>query len=236
MKSSKSSEIRLSERNVKENINTLMLRIRDRFPKSGLYKACQELGSIAKETGATIRLISRPIPIFRIGAILMIAGFLTAVVVLLTQHDTGEQLSLYSMIQTLEAGANLLILIGLAMVFLWSSEQKIRRRRVVSAINRLRDLAHIIDMKQLTKHPDAVAKESRPTTHSPKQELNAYELGRYLDYCSEMLSLISKVGYLYISKFNDPVATNAVNELENLTTGLSRKIWQKIMILRTGAV
>ena len=60
-----------------------------------------------------------------------------------------------------------------------------------------------------------------------------YELGRYLDYCSEMLSLISKLGYLYTEDFNDPEAMRAVNELENFCTGLSRKIWQKIMILRT---
>ena len=31
--------------------------------------------------------------------------------------------------------------------------------------------------------------------------------------------------------FDDAVALAAVNEIENLTTGLSRKIWQKIMIL-----
>jgi len=36
---------------------------------------------------------------------------------------------------------------------------------------------------------------------------------------------------LYVQKFDDGVALSAVNEIEDLTTGLSRKIWQKIMIL-----
>jgi hypothetical protein len=36
-----------------------------------------------------------------------------------------------------------------------------------------------------------------------------------------------------VQKFDDPVALAAVNEVEDLTTGLSRKIWQKIMILNT---
>ena len=36
---------------------------------------------------------------------------------------------------------------------------------------------------------------------------------------------------LYIRRFDDPVALAAVNELENLTGGLSRKVWQKLMIL-----
>ena len=36
---------------------------------------------------------------------------------------------------------------------------------------------------------------------------------------------------LYIQDFDDEVALAAVNEVEDLTTGLSRKIWQKLMIL-----
>jgi hypothetical protein len=46
-----------------------------------------------------------------------------------------------------------------------------------------------------------------------------------------MLSLIGKLAALYVQKFDDPVALAAVNDVEQLTTGLSRKIWQKIMIL-----
>jgi poly-beta-hydroxyalkanoate depolymerase len=61
--------------------------------------------------------------------------------------------------------------------------------------------------------------------------MSAYELTRYLDYCSEMLSLAGKVAALYAQNFPDAVVLAAVNEVETLTTGLSRKIWQKIMIL-----
>ena len=48
-----------------------------------------------------------------------------------------------------------------------------------------------------------------------------------------MLSLVGKVGFLYVQKFDDPVAVKSVNDLETLTTALSRKVWQKIMILRS---
>jgi hypothetical protein len=34
-----------------------------------------------------------------------------------------------------------------------------------------------------------------------------------------------------VQRFDDPVTLSAVNDVENLTAGLSRKIWQKIMIL-----
>jgi hypothetical protein len=61
--------------------------------------------------------------------------------------------------------------------------------------------------------------------------MSAPELGRYLDYCSELLSLISKVAALLVQDFSDSVLLSAVNEIETLATGLSGKIWQKITLL-----
>lgn len=46
-----------------------------------------------------------------------------------------------------------------------------------------------------------------------------------------MLSLTGKLAALYMQNMRDPVIIEAVNEIEDLTTSLSRKIWQKIMIL-----
>ena len=61
--------------------------------------------------------------------------------------------------------------------------------------------------------------------------MSAPELGRYLDYCSELLSVTSKLAALLVQYFNDEVLLGAVNEIETLTTGLSGKIWQKIRLL-----
>ena len=52
-----------------------------------------------------------------------------------------------------------------------------------------------------------------------------------LDYCSELLSLISKIGAIYVQDFADTVALEAVDQLSTLTNGLSRSIWQKIIII-----
>jgi hypothetical protein len=62
--------------------------------------------------------------------------------------------------------------------------------------------------------------------------MSEFELIRYLDYCSEMLSLTGKLAALYMQNMRDPVIIDAVTEIEELTTNLSRKIWQKIMILQ----
>jgi hypothetical protein len=62
--------------------------------------------------------------------------------------------------------------------------------------------------------------------------MTPFELGRYLDYCSEMLALTAKVAALYAQTFPDPVVVEAVNDIEMLATNLSGKIWQKIAILQ----
>jgi len=73
------------------------------------------------------------------------------------------------------------------------------------------------------------------TQSSPKRTMTTFEMSRYLDYCSEMLSLIGKVAALYVQGFPDAVALSAVDDIEDLTTSLSRKIWQKIMILESSS-
>ena len=110
---------------------------------------------------------------------------------------------------------------------------RVKRRRALKAIHELRALAHIIDMHQLTKDPERVMSPGGETASSPKRKMKPFALGRYLDYCSEMLSIVGKIAALYVQNFDDNVVLASVNEVEALTTGLSRKIWQKIMILHS---
>jgi hypothetical protein len=86
-------------------------------------------------------------------------------------------------------------------------------------------------MHQLTKDPEQRLTRPPPTAASPVRTMTRVELGRYLDYCSEMLSVTSKIAALFVERFDDPVTLAAVNEIESLTAGLSRKIWQKISML-----
>jgi hypothetical protein len=105
---------------------------------------------------------------------------------------------------------------------------------VLSALHELRSLAHIIDMHQLTKDPHRLSDfpdGGSDTPSSPARTLTRFELGRYLDYCSEMLALLGKIAALYAQTTTDAVALGAVDEIEDLTSGLSHKIWQKIVIL-----
>jgi hypothetical protein len=87
-------------------------------------------------------------------------------------------------------------------------------------------------MHQLTKDPSMMMSGAQITSVSPTRTLTPFELTRYLDYCSEMLSLSAKVAALYAQSFPDPVVTDAVSDLERVTTNLSQKIWQKISLMQ----
>ena len=86
-------------------------------------------------------------------------------------------------------------------------------------------------MHQLTKDPTQLLKEYTSKASSDVHHMSELELLRYLDYCSEMLSLTGKLAALYMQDMRDPVIIETVTEIEDLTNGLSRKIWQKITIL-----
>jgi len=92
---------------------------------------------------------------------------------------------------------------------------------------------HVIDMHQLTKDPSMGVIVGSDTPSSPRRTLTRFEVTRYLDYCSEMLSLTSKVAVLFAQGFPDPEITEAVSDIERIAAGLSQKIWQKIMILES---
>ena len=77
----------------------------------------------------------------------------------------------------------------------------------------------------------APGQEQVPPIRSAARRLTAFQMNRYLDYCTEMLSLIGKIAALYCEGFDDDQALEAVTDLEQTTIGLQRKIWQKIAIL-----
>lgn len=223
---------RLDLAKVQQTIAQLHLRISERFPGSGLAQLAHDLqqvgGTVAEESAA----IGRPIAwvwLLVAMAVLVLGG----VMVLVAAQARSEGAPTWTeLAQGVDAITSEIALLIALVVFLASWQTRIRRRRVVAAVRRLRELAHIVDMLQLTKDPGGIAGVSLPhTSSSPRRDLSPQELARYLDYCSEMLSLIAKLAQFYVADFDDPEATEAVTDLEDLADGLSRKIWQKIMIL-----
>jgi hypothetical protein len=215
-----------------DTIDTLERRISERFPTGGLASVCSELHKIAEESRRRCQRIARPNQVLRLGVAALIAVSVVALFYSLSLLDISwKTIDAAELLTVSEAAMNNLVLIGAAIYFLVSSETRVKRKRALAALDELRAIAHVIDMHQLTKGPGANKHPGEATASSPKRDMSSFQLTRYLDYCSEMLSLTGKVAALYAQHFRDEVVLTAVNELESLTTGLSRKIWQKIMIM-----
>lgn len=211
-------------------------RIRERFPASSLSKVADELLIVAQEAAAVSTWLAKPHLPLRIcawlGILLLIAVVGAAAFSAVSALPGGKWFgSLAELIQGVDAAVNEAVLTGVAIFFLFTIEVRLKRAKALRAIHVLRSMAHIIDMHQLTKDPERAVNRGGDTPSSPRRDLTPFELIRYLDYCSEAVSVISKIGALYVQRFADPVTLSAVNDVEELTNGLSRKIWQKIMIL-----
>jgi hypothetical protein len=222
---------RLDSQKIIETVQHLRKRIERRFPGSGLGRVTEELQKVAEETLTRADWIQRPhIPLRCAAAILTLA--IVALLGLMLHHIPQFRFDDYTnFIQALDASISSVVFIGAAILFLVSWENRIKRNRALKAVHELRALAHIVDMHQLTKDPESSYALPRPAGAPQKRELTPFELNRYLDYCSESLALISKIAALYVQGFQDTVLLDAVDDVEDLTAGFSRKIWQKITIL-----
>ena len=211
---------RLDPDQIGETIARLCQRVESRFPGSGLAGVGRDLSDIARLTKERIVWIGRPILGLRVAVALVIALIGAGLVITATAlKPPNEPLKLVEFVQGLESGINDVLLVGAAIFFLVTAERRIKRRRALATINELRAIAHLIDMHQLTKDPEWVLGRGEETGVLPPRQMSRFELSRYLDYCSEMLSLTSKIAALYIQDFDDEDALAAVNEVEDLTTG-----------------
>ena len=216
-----------------ETSRVLGSRIAERFFGSSLSKVSTELHAEAGVAAVTSRWLSQPLVWVRGMVVASIFGMLAVVGATFFMLNGKVELSssVADFIQGINAANNEIILVGAAIYFLGGYESRIKRKRALKAIHVLRSIAHIIDMHQLTKDPERLSGSGPDTPSSPQRKMTPFELTRYLVYCSEMLALLSKIGALYVQNFSDPVTLAAVDEVQDLTTGLSQKIWQKIMIL-----
>ncbi len=222
---------RLDGERILATLDKLQERIVARFPNAGLVQVCGELRQTAGFCFHDAAMLARPSFGWRAASVgLIIAGAAAQIAAFRFIHIDSASLTATDVVQGLEAAVNLAILFGGAVWFVLTLEQRAKRQRVLDAIHRLRSLAHVIDMHQLTKDPTVVL-DKHKTAASPERAMTQFELTRYLDYCAEMLSLIGKLAALYSERMRDGVAIEAVNDIENLTTGLGRKIWQKITII-----
>jgi hypothetical protein len=225
----------LSPARIVETSETLQKRIEERFPGSSLGRLARELTDVARAAQHVSAWLARPIRWVRVAVAIAVAilAFLVIGALRVVKLDmTGIGFS--ETAQGVEAAVNNLVFVAIAIYFLLGVEARIKRVRAIKELHVLRSLAHVVDMHQLTKDPERLVRgdgSDSDTASSPKRDMTPFQLTRYLDYSSELLAILSKVAALYVQRFNDPDTLRAAGDIEDLTVGLSRNIWQKIMIL-----
>lgn len=212
-----------------ETADRLASRIAGRFPGAGLAQVAGAVADVTREAVTQAERIRRPnwlVRVFLLGVAVLALAAAVADGVHLRGQDAPPLARVAEFMKSTSGAA---VYLGAAVVFLVTLEARFKRRKAVNAVHELRALAHLIDMHQLTKDPDRIGLP----TEAPDggQVMSAEDMGRYLHHCTELLALVSKVGRLYVQGFPDGTALAAVDQFENLATGLSQKIWQKIMIL-----
>lgn len=203
-------------------------RILARFPESGLGAVAGGIVAASRESLERAKDIRRPNWWLR--ACLVAVGCLAVWGVVFYCQTRGDGVpfwqALIPFFDTTKSGFAFLTAVA---IFLVTLEMRLKRRRAMKAIRELRSLAHIIDMHQLAKDPDQFEGGGEIIVSGLK--MSPEMMGRYLHFCTELLAVVSKVGQFYVEDFHDNAVQSAVDRFEQLTTGLSNKIWQKLMIL-----
>jgi hypothetical protein len=225
----------LDDARILETLTRLRDRISERFPNSGLARVAGELIALSGEVTGFVDDVQQPHWPIRLGAGVAILGMAAVVLLIASSLNWSFGIERFAdLVQAADAAMGTLAFLGAIAFFLLTLETRLKRRNALTILHQLRSMAHIVDMHQLTKDPEQIASPRPNTASSPARQLTSPELGRYLDYCSELLSVISKLAALQVQHFDDPVTLAAVNDVESLTTGLSGKVWQKITLLERG--
>lgn len=235
-----SSLERLDAAPVQVTVARLESRIRARFPDRGLLSVAGELRVLTADVAEGSSAVRERLRWVRLGsraaaALVLVATVAVFVLAFRDAVRAGPDRS-FEWVPLIESAINDLVFAGLALWFLYALPQRLERGHLLDLLHRLRSLAHIVDMHQLTKDPERLRSDFVATDESVQIDLGRAGMEHYLDYCSELLSLIGKAAALCAEESRDSLVLTTVSDLETLTTGMSRKIWQKISLLpREGA-
>jgi hypothetical protein len=228
-------EVQLAAGHVRATVAHLERRIFARFGERGLTKAAHDLGNLVvlvqRQAEQSHDRIRRTTLAARATGSAIIAATIVALALSLRSAVTEGPARTTDWVPLVESVINDLVFVAIAVVFLWAFPERLERRTLLRLLHRLRSLAHVIDMHQLSKDPEQLSPNYVPTAQSVVHGLDADQLYHYLNYCSEMLSLTAKTSALCGEHSSDGVVLGTISYIETLTTELSNKIWQKISLL-----
>ncbi len=212
----------LDEPKIIATLTALRERIINNFPDSGLGRVADEMIAVGGEVADCAEYLNAPNWPIRIFAGLLITAMIVVLYLASPPINLPQGTHKFSDVQSIAAGLNIIAIVSVAVLFLLRLETNLKRRRAHGVLHELRSLAHVVDMHQLSKDPAGRRLPEPEITESPKGAMSPPSLGRYLDYCTDLLSLTGKLSALLVQRFKDQEVLSEVNEIEALTSALER--------------
>lgn len=217
---------KLNPNEIAVTMRSLTARVEERFPGSGLSGVSRELETIAER--AESRAINLQKPKILIRACVFVLAASAALVfgkLAFVIKVSDDILSLSQFVQSVGSGLEGGAILTAFALFLWAMEKRTKRAEAIEFLSELRSMAHIIDLHQMRK--EHVLPGVEPTEHSPRRDMDELRLSRYLEYCSEMLSIISMIASYYAQELDDEQFLDSVDQVADLTNGMATRILQK---------
>ena len=227
--------LRINPDRLTATVNEIHCRIVERFPTADLRTVAARIALMVEGVTGRVRSDARAGMFARFLLLLIVVvllgggGYVAA-----TLGPTMTIPSWTELVQVGEAGLQLLILLGLGMLWCWSSARRARRARQLGYLSELRGIVHILDLYQLDKDPDRLFRApSASTESSPKlgDVNNAFLMGRYLDYVSELLAVVSTLAAYYADETDDDAVLGVVREIGSIAASHRVHIGQKAAVL-----
>ena len=230
---------RLNPHKILSTIRLVRGRVQKLFPQSGLGEVSSEVLAAAEDVLEEGRKLRRPLWKLRclIAASTLLLIAIPILVGMSLKFDTAFD-SLADFMQATDAGFNVLILLTGGIIFLISTENRVKRNRTLRSLNQLRSLAHVIDMHQLSKDPGMLRiadLEPRGDRIRPPCIRSDEHLWYYLSFCCDLLAVLGKLAAWYAEFQTDRAVLQTVNGIENLCSDTARKVWQKMSFLAVPA-
>ena len=141
----------LDSNHVIDTINRLHKRISERFPRSGLGETCSELFEIAGRAHQRSEWIAKPLLGFRYAVGGLSVGIVAVTVALFFYHPPfSEEFGFTDYVTVLDAGMNVIVLVGIALIFLITLERRIKRTRALLELEVDDGLSLLVDV---SPHP-----------------------------------------------------------------------------------
>jgi hypothetical protein len=231
----KKLKLALTHEYVGETAKRLVERIHSRFDDDDLTNIARQVFDVATmsekriaralRVGFFIRLLTWPV-VIAVG--FGIAAWIKSLHLAIQVNDAGD------LAQSLDSVLQLILVLGAGGWFLLSIGTKVQRRSLFKALQELHALAQVIDLVQLDKDPDRLHFSSEQRTeNSPTlgKANTAFLLSRYLDYCSELLSVLSKIACLYRERVSDEAVLSRLGDFDRLASQLRSNIGSKMGLI-----